>query len=142
MSGPPKGNSLPKMGKELPIPRRLKSSAYAAEIAKALRAELGGSNRAIKTLMRWTQASERTAKCWLAGASGPSGEHLVVLIRNSDAVLEAVFELAQRQPRLERRRLESLKLAMSTAVLAIDEMLNSEERVSQSSLPLIEDDTT
>jgi hypothetical protein len=141
MSVPPKGNSLPKMGKELPIPRRLESSsAYAAQIAKALRKELGGSNRAIKTLMRWTQASERTAKCWLAGASGPSGEHLVRLIRNSDAVLEAVLELAQRRPTLERGRLEALKWALSNAVLAIDETLNSEERIRQPPLPLIEDE--
>lgn len=128
MSGPPKGNSLPKMGKELPIPRHLKSSAYAAQIAQALRTDLGGSNRAVKTLMRWTQASERTAKCWLAGANGPSGEHLVVLIRNSDAVLEAVLLLAERQPRLERRRLEALKHAMANAILAIDDSLSSEGR--------------
>jgi hypothetical protein len=140
MSVPPKGNALPKMGKELPIPRRLKSSAYAGQIAKALRTELGGSNRAIKTLMRWTQASERTAKCWLAGASGPSGEHLVALIRNSDAVLETVLELAQRRPRLERKRLESLKWGLSNAVLAIDEILDNEERIGQPSLPLVEDE--
>lgn len=139
MSVPPKGNSLPKMGKELPIPRHLKSSAYAAQIAQALRTELGGSNRAIKTLMRWTQASERTAKCWLAGANGPSGEHLVVLIRNSDAVLEAVLELAQRRPGLERGRLESLKWALSNAVLAIDDILSGEERIRQPPLPLMED---
>lgn len=140
MSVPPKGNSLPKMGKELPIRRRLKSSAYAAQIAKALRMELGGSNRAIKTLMRWTQASERTAKCWLAGASGPSGEHLVILVRNSDAVLEAVLELAERRPTLERARLETLRWALSNAVMAIDETLNDGEGIRQPSLPLIEDE--
>lgn len=137
MSVPPKGSSLPKMGKELPIPRRLKSSAYTARIAKALRMELGGSHRAIKTLMRWTQASERTAKCWLAGASGPSGEHLVILVRNSDAVLEAVLELAERRPALERGRLESLKLALSNTVLVIDEILN-DERPSQTTTSSID----
>ena len=140
MSVPLRGNSLPKMGKELPIRRRQRSSAYAANIAKALRVELGGSNRAIKTLMRWTQASERTAKCWLAGTSGPSGEHLVVLIRNSDAVLGTVLELSQRRLRLERRRLETLKVTMCDAALVIEQMLNDEERIRQLSLPLIEHD--
>lgn len=139
MSVPLRGNSLPKMGKELPVPRHLKSSAYAAQIAKALRSELGGTNRAIKTLMRWTSASERTAKCWLAGTSGPSGEHLVVLIRNSDSVLNTVLDLAQRRPSIALRRLASLKLAMSNSVLVIDEILNDEERIRQPSLPLIED---
>ena len=124
MSVPPKGNSLPKMGKELPIPRRLKSSAYALEIAKALRAELGGSNRAIKTLMRWTHASERTAKCWLAGTSGPSGEHLLTLIQNSDAVMERVMALAGRKSSLERQQLEPLRTSMANAILAINAILD------------------
>lgn len=124
MSVPPKGNSLPKMGKELPFPRRLKSSAYALEIAKALRTELGGSNRAIKTLMRWTHASERTAKCWLAGTSGPSGEHLLALIQNSDAVMERVMALAGRKPRLERQQLEPLRTSMANAILAINAILD------------------
>lgn len=132
------GNSLPKMGKELPIPRRLKSAAYALEIAKALRAELGGSHRAIKTLMRWTQASERTAKCWLAGTSGPSGEHLLALVRNSDAVLERVLALAGRKPILEPKHLESLKVAMASTTLAIDALLDGKELVRQLSLPMIE----
>lgn len=129
MSVPPKGNSLPKMGKELPVPRRQKSSAYALEIAGALRTELGGSNRAIKTLMRWTLASERTAKCWLAGTSGPSGEHLVLLMRNSDSVLERVLLLAARRPNLERKHLQPLKAAMANAIAVVDALL-SEDKAS------------
>ena len=35
--------------------------------------------------MRWTGASERTVKNWFAGTSGPSGEHLVAIVRHSDA---------------------------------------------------------
>lgn len=124
MSVPPKGKSLPKMGKELPMSRRGKASAYASEIAKALRDELGGSNRAIKTLMRWTDASERTAKCWLAGTSGPSGDHLIVLIGNSDAVMERVIALAGRRRRLERRHLETLRASMGNAIVAINAMLD------------------
>jgi hypothetical protein len=118
------------MGKELPISRRRKSSAYASEIAKALRIELGGSNRAIKTLMRWTHASERTAKCWLAGTSGPSGENLLVLIQNSDAVLERVLAVTGRRPKLGREHLESLKVAISNTAVAINALLDGEDSAS------------
>ncbi|WP_211095507.1 XRE family transcriptional regulator [Yoonia sediminilitoris] len=67
---------------------------YQMAIAAALKRELGGAHRAIKTVMRWTGVSERTAKNWIAGSHGPSGEHLVELMRNSDEVLAAVLSLA------------------------------------------------
>jgi hypothetical protein len=55
---------LPKTGKVLPrrdggAPSKL---SYAAAVSTALRNELGDSHRAIKIVMRWTGASERTAK--------------------------------------------------------------------------------
>ena len=50
---------------------------YRQEIAAALKRELGGTHQAIKTLMKWTKVSERTAKNWLGGTNGPSGEHLI-----------------------------------------------------------------
>lgn len=69
---------------------------YATAIGQALQAELGGSHRAVKTIMAWTSANERTVKNWMAGTSGPRGDHLVGLIRHSDAVLTAVLRLAGR----------------------------------------------
>ena len=79
---------LPKKGKVIP---------YASEIARGLRMGLGDTHRGIKIVMRWTGASERTVKNWFTGASGPSGEHLVALIRNSDEVLETCLTLAGRE---------------------------------------------
>lgn len=70
---------------------------YAAMIATALRAELGNSHRATKTVMRWTGASERTVKHWLAGHHGPGGAYLVVLMRESETVYEAVLTAAGRR---------------------------------------------
>ena len=64
--------------------------------AAALIQELGLTHRAVKTAMRWTGASERTVKYWLAGERGPSGEHLIALAGHSDAVLLAVLALAGR----------------------------------------------
>lgn len=37
---------------------------------------------------------------WLSGAAGPSGAHLIDLMRSSDEVFEAVMKLAGREHRL------------------------------------------
>jgi len=83
---------IAKMGNPFPI----NAEIYASAVAAALCTELGTSHRAIKTLRHWTDASERTAKHWLAGNHGPSGLHLVELMRYSEHALQAVLELAQR----------------------------------------------
>ncbi len=70
---------------------------YQTAIAAALRDELGLTHRAVKTAMRWTGASERTVKYWIAGERGPSGEHLIALARHSDIVFHVVLMLANRQ---------------------------------------------
>lgn len=69
---------------------------YRSAIAIALRDELGLTQRAVKTAMRWTGASERTVKYWIAGERGPSGEHLIALARHSDIVFHMVLMLADR----------------------------------------------
>ena len=46
--------------------------------------------------MRWTGASERTVKYWFAGERGPSGEHLILLARHSDAIVLVLLALAER----------------------------------------------
>ena len=101
---------FPKMGKTFPDEdrRRVDRLEYQAAISAALKRELGGSHRAIKTAMKWTGVSERTAKNWFAGSHGPAGEHLIELLRNSDEVAAAVpglgLELARRvKEHLERR---------------------------------------
>lgn len=64
----------------------------------ALRAELGPTHQAVKVLMRWTQASEKTAKNWMAGKTGPRGEHLAALISHSDLMMNAYLAMAGRRP--------------------------------------------
>jgi hypothetical protein len=92
--------SFSKMGKVLPMATGIPAGAlrqqYPLIVAGALNDELGDTHRAIKTVIRWTGASERTAKNWLAGTSGPSGEHLIALARNSDEVFEAILLLIGR----------------------------------------------
>jgi hypothetical protein len=89
---PKKGNFFPG-GND----RENGSASYASMIAQALRRELGSSHRATKTVMHWTGASERTAKHWLAGHHGPGGGYLIVLMRESEAVCEAILTAAGRR---------------------------------------------
>ena len=65
-------------------------------LAAALITELGNSHQSVKTVMRWTGASERMVKYWFAGTHSPSARHLTILARNSDTVLEIILGEADR----------------------------------------------
>jgi hypothetical protein len=100
--------SLPNEGKVLPVPAmplQDRDKRFAAAIASALRNALGDTRRAVKSVMSWTGANERTVKNWLAGVSGPSGEHLIELVRKSDAVAEAFLTIAGRRDIVDAKRL-------------------------------------
>ena len=86
---------LPKKGKMLHLWVGLAKSPkdYAELIAKALKTELGNTHRSVKTIMQWTDASERSVKNWLSGESGPSGYFLMRLFAKSAAVRALVLEL-------------------------------------------------
>jgi len=90
---------LPKKGKRFPTRDGggRGEVGYAEAIAAALRSELGDTHQSVKTVMRWTVASERTVKNWFAGTRGPTGEHLLSLARHSNAVLEAFLRLSGRE---------------------------------------------
>jgi hypothetical protein len=105
---------FPKAGRNFPGANDL-HAIYAARIGEILREELGSTHQAQKTLMRWTGANERTAKNWLAGVNGPSGEHLLQLIRNSDRVFECVLELADRKVMLVDCKLAEVMHALQQA---------------------------
>jgi hypothetical protein len=104
---------LPKAGKVLPNgaqPDHKLMNPYAVAIREALR------HKAIKTVMRWTGASERTAKNWLAGTVGPSGEHLILLAQNSDRVLLTFLQLAGRRDNLAAKKLVDARNAIAEAL--------------------------
>jgi hypothetical protein len=91
---------FPKTGNEFPRqPRGLGDGEFEQAIAAALVSELGLTHRAVKTVMRWTGANERTVKHWFAGTHGPNGQHLIALARHSDAVV-VYFLLAADRPNL------------------------------------------
>lgn len=92
---------------------------YASRIRQALRDELGGSRMAAKMIMRWTGASNRTARNWLNGAASPSGYHLVCLARESDAVLGAVLSLSDRPELALSVDICTIEVALARAAGAI-----------------------
>ncbi len=97
MSFPKKGNSFPANNAGLKSDhRKIDSKIFAAEVAAALNGALGKTSAHIKIVAAWTGANDRTVKNWFAGHYGPSGDHLVTLIRHSDAVLTAMLSMAGR----------------------------------------------
>jgi len=98
---------LPKTGKTFPNAVRRGSAqlAYATVVAGALCEELGETHRAIKTVMQWTGASERTVKNWFAGTNGPNGGHLIAVVRHSDVAFAEVMLLAGRNQAVAAKKL-------------------------------------
>jgi membrane protein required for beta-lactamase induction len=92
---------------------------FSITIARALRDELGDSHRAIKTVMAWTGASERTAKNWLGATYSPRGDHLVRLARHSDAVLEVFLTAAGRDSVLDAMRLVDARVTAAKVLAAL-----------------------
>lgn len=108
---------LPKSGNRL---HGRDEARCAREISSALRTELGGSNRAAKTLMRWTGASERSAKNWLSGSCAPSGSHMIILVRESDLVARAVLRLAERADLLSAVEVQAARTAVVEALAHLE----------------------
>jgi hypothetical protein len=114
---------FPKAGSFVPNRHRLSQGDYTRAIGQALRRELGGSGRATKTLMRWTGANERTARNWLGGTCGPSGKHLLMLFKESDAVLQTVMQISDRRTDLATVRLAAVAKALLDELSVIHAML-------------------
>jgi len=116
-----KGNGLPETGNSLHLIKHTRTAVdYESQVAAALRRELGGSHKAVKTLMRWTGASERTSKNWLSGSAGPNGAHLILLIGFSDAVFDAVLKLSKRTRDHPSERMASARSLIEKAVSLLE----------------------
>jgi hypothetical protein len=126
--GTKKGNVLPKRGSVLHRAERKggPGSEYAGAIAEALRHDVGTTHQAVKSVMRWTGASERTVKYWFAGTSGPSGENLIALARHSDKVLAVFLQLAGRQHYEGAFRLIQARDALSGILAVIEKIINDD----------------
>lgn len=112
---------LPKTG--IVFPKTGELGPYSRAIAYALRCELGSTHQAIKIVMGWTGAGERTVKNWLAGLSGPSGDHLVKLIRHSDYVLHVLLVLGGRRQIAAAERLTGLRDKLAETLHQVDALI-------------------
>ena len=117
---------LPKKGIVFPNGENL--GPYPVAIAYALKNQLGTTHQAAKIIMRWTGAGERTVKNWLAGISGPSGQHLVDLLPHSDDVLEVLLLLAGRQQIATAKKLVDARNKLAETVRQIDELMEEAGR--------------
>lgn len=115
---------LPKKGIVVPSAEDL--GPYSRAIAYALNRELGPTHQAAKIVMAWTGASERTVKNWLAGVSGPSGDHLVKLIKNSEYVLEVLLVLGGRRRVAAGQRLLDLRNKLAETIDQFDAWISEE----------------
>ena len=126
MSVSERGRVPPKKGRILPSAGGVvdAEAQYAEAIAAALRSDLGRTHQAVKTVMRWTGAGERTVKAWMAGVSGPSGARLIALMRNSEAVLSAVLTSAGRKHVLAAGNLALLQRTLFETAYLIQSMMD------------------
>lgn len=96
--------------------------SFAEAIADALRREFGGTPGAVKKVVRLTRANERAVRNWFEAKNAPSGENLVILIRHSDEVLEAVLRLADRQDLVAARKLAAAREKLQEMLAMIDDI--------------------
>jgi len=89
---------LPKKGRKLPLWEGALAGhqAYAELVAELLRKEHGDSHRAVKQLMRQTEASERSVKHWLAAEHGPDSVFLLRLMATSPVIRAFVLGVMER----------------------------------------------
>ena len=95
---------------------------YTAVIAETLREAFGETGRSVKSVMAYTGAGERAVKNWFEGKNGPNGENLVMLVRHSDEVLEALLLMAGREDILTGKFLVDARDKLAEMLEIIDEL--------------------
>jgi len=113
---------LPKTGRKL----HLDELAFAAIMSEALVEGLGSTHQAVKIAMRWTGASERSVKHWLAGTHAPRGVHLLSLMRNSDAVLRRLLIASGRSDALIALEVSLLRCRLVETLAFLDKLFPPE----------------
>jgi hypothetical protein len=127
MSFPKKGKFFPDLnGNERDCDGQ-QAISFTAEIAAALRRSLGPTGAGVKTVAGWTGANEKTVKNWFSGRYGPSGEHLAVLVRHSDEVLNAFLVMAGRQDLMVAMKLAAAEQAIVELLIAVRSLTGETE---------------
>lgn len=119
MSFPKKGKFFPDRNGYTDRDESQDSVGFSAEIAAALHRSLGSTGAGVKTVAGWTGANEKTVKNWFSGRYGPSGEHLAVLVRHSDEVLNAFLVMAGRQELMVATKLAAAEQVIMELLMAV-----------------------
>lgn len=96
--------------------------AFAAMMSEALVEGLGPTHQAVKIAMRWTGASERSVKHWLAGTHAPRGMHLLGLMRNSDEVLRRLLIASGRREAVIALEVSVLRMKLTETMGFLDKL--------------------
>jgi hypothetical protein len=86
--------------------------SFAQVIADALHREFDETHAAVKIVVGLTNANERAVKNSFMAKNGPTGKHLVDLIRISDEVLEAVLIMSGRHELVVAKKFADSKQAL------------------------------
>ena len=119
MSFPEKGKFFPNSGENGEHESDGVNGDFVAAIRSALKRSLGNSRAGIKTVATWTGANDKTVKNWFQGKYGPSGKHLVDLIRHSDDVLEILLQMAGREDLMVAMKLAAAEQAITELLVAV-----------------------
>jgi hypothetical protein len=98
------------------------SGKFARAIADALHQEFGGTHAAVKSVVSLTNANERAVKNWFDAKNGPTGRHLVNLMRGSDKVLETVLLMAGRQELVAAKSFADARQVLVKMLKLIDDL--------------------
>jgi hypothetical protein len=119
-----------KQGKMVPIsgsklrgtPTDLSDALLAQMIGGALKADLGGTRQATKTVMRWTHVSDHTARSWLNGHTSPSSLHLLELAMQSEAVMAVILRATGHTSMELVHDLAAVEKALENALARVQEL--------------------
>jgi hypothetical protein len=100
-----------------------KDDTFKSVISKTLRDAYGGNGDAVKSLMRITDAGERTVKNWLEGKNAPNGENLIELACHSDEVLEAFLLMTDHREILTMKKLINARDTLVEIINLVDELV-------------------
>ncbi|WP_369720176.1 hypothetical protein AB8Z38_23610 [Bradyrhizobium sp. LLZ17] len=105
-----------------PMVNEIGSAEFTRTIAQALHKEFGDTHAAVKTVVALTRANERAVKNWFSAKNGPTGRHLVDLVRTSDEVLEAVLRMSGRSDLIVAKKLGESKRTLLKMLRLIGEL--------------------
>jgi hypothetical protein len=102
------------------------SPRLATAIAAALSRDFGSSPGAVKRVAKLVNANERAVRNWFDAKNGPSGEHLVKLMRHSPSVVEVVLALSDQSGLVQAKLVADAKHRVRQLLAMLDDLTETE----------------